>query len=374
MLNGIIYQHGFDGNVADFGGFLAIHRSWGYTKNRVVKRRGGRIMTIYDIANMAGVSPSTVSRALNGKPGVSLKNRERIGRVLQENNYFRDENVRGLLLQTANVVGILTDDLRSDHQNEGVAFCQNELLTNGYQCFFKYIGDAPDSIERSIAELSARRVSGVLLVGNAFKNHERVKVAIEKWLPDIPVVLVYQSSRIDLPNVYCVGANEKKGFHFCVQKMAERGRKHLALVVDQNRAGESAICEYFESSVKDYSDMQGIVYTGVERSVSGGEEIAEKILHEHPEVDGIICAKDRIAIGIIYGLQKRGRRIPEDISVLGEDNSDLCDVCRPMLTSLDTMVRVSVLMSTRILMDVMQGETQTHKVVLDMELIERDSL
>lgn len=331
-------------------------------------------MTIYDIAKLAGVSPSTVSRALNGKAGVSPKNREKIGRILQGTDFFGEENGRSIALQTGNVVGILTDDLRSDHQNEGVALCQNELLAKGYQCFFKYIGEAPDAIERSIAELAVRKVCGVLLLGNAFKNHERVRVSIEKWLPDTPVVLVYQSGRINLNNVYCVGANEKKGFHYCVQKMAERGRKNIILAIDQERAGESAIKGFFESAITEYPELHGTIYTEVPRSVRGGEELAKRILLEQPETDGIICVKDRIAIGIMYGLQSLGKRIPEDISVIGEDNSELCEVSKPALTSLDTMVKVSVLMSVRILLDVMKGVEQTHKVVLDMELIERASL
>lgn len=331
-------------------------------------------MTIYDIAKMAGVSPSTVSRALNGKGGVSQKNREKISKVLKENNYIPDENVRNFVAQSSNVVGILTDDIYSDHQNEGVAVCQNELMTNGYQVFTKYIGNEPDNIERSISELSARKVSGVLLIGNIFKRHDRVKRAIEKFLPDVPVVLVYQNERIDLDNVYCVGANEKKGFNYCVNRMIDRGRKNLVLVVDKNRAGEVAIKEYFEEAVKAHKGVKCHVYTGAERSLDGGRDIADRILKECPDVDGILCVKDTIAIGIMYGLQERGKKVPQDISVIGEDNSILCEVSKPELTSLDTMVRVSVMMAVRALVDVMQGLVQTHKITLDMELVERESL
>jgi len=70
---------------------------------------------------LAGVSPSTVSRALNDKPGVSRKKRELIQKILEENNYIPDENARSLVTQRTRMVGIVTDDLDSQHQNEAIA-------------------------------------------------------------------------------------------------------------------------------------------------------------------------------------------------------------------------------------------------------------
>lgn len=331
-------------------------------------------MTIYDVAELAGVSPSTVSRALNGKPGVSAKKRELIQRVLEKHNYIPDENARSLVLQNSKVVGILTDDLESQHQNEALARCQNELIVHGYQCNSRYVGNEPDAMEKAISELGIRHVTGALLIGLSFTDHERLKTAIQRWLPDVPVVLVYQNTRFDLNNVYCVGANEEKGFRYCVERMVERGRKHLVLVIDKNRAGRAKIQKHFEEAVRQYPGVHSYVYADVETGSEGGREAADKILKEVPPVDGILCVQDRLAIEVMYALQDNGKKIPEDISMIGEDNSALCEVCRPKLTSLDTMVTVSTLMSVRMLVDVMEGRLQTHKITLDMELVERDTL
>ncbi len=330
-------------------------------------------ITIYDIAELAGVSPSTVSRALNGKPGVSRKKREIIQKVLEENHYVPDETARSLVLQRTRTIGILTDDLGSQHQNEALARCQNELVVNGYQCISRYVGNEPDAMEKAFSELSIRRVAGALLIGLSFMDHERLRKAIVKWLPNIPVVLIYQNERIDLNNVYCVGANERKGFHYCVQRMAERGRQNLVLIVEENRASQTKIQEHFENAVRDYPSLSHFTYTGVDIR-SGADIIVERILRERPETDGILCVQDRLAIEVMYALQKRGKRIPQDISIIGEDNSALCEVCRPQLTSLDTMVNVSAMMSVRMLVDVLEGCSQTHKITLDMELIERETL
>lgn len=71
---------------------------------------------------------------------------------------------------------------------------------------------------KAIAELRNRRVEGVLLFGLSFLDHEKLEKIIARWLPDVPVFLVYQNERFDRDNVYCVGSDEKRGFHTCVEQ------------------------------------------------------------------------------------------------------------------------------------------------------------
>ena len=98
-------------------------------------------MTIYDIAEMAGVSASSVSRVINGKPGVNRKKRAEIEALLHEHHYMPDENARNLVLQENHTVGILTDNLNEDvRMSDGLVRAEYELLRNGYFCFVKYIG------------------------------------------------------------------------------------------------------------------------------------------------------------------------------------------------------------------------------------------
>ena len=86
----------------------------------------------------------------------------------------------------------MTDDLGSQHQNEALSRCQNELIVHGYQCISRYVNeDEPDAMEKAISELSIRRVAGALLIGLSFTDHERLRKSLNRWLPETPVVLVY---------------------------------------------------------------------------------------------------------------------------------------------------------------------------------------
>lgn len=331
-------------------------------------------MTIYDIAEKANVSASTISRVINNKPGVSEKKRREIQKLLDELHYEPDENAQNLVKQKSNMIGILTDDLNSRHQNMGTARIQNAILSSGFNCFIKYIGREDDAVRNSIIDMARKRVEGVLVLGVSFHDHRPLKKAISRYLPDTPIVLVHQVKTIDLPNVYAVGADEKKGIQHCVEKLLEKNRKNLLLMVDENRTSEEEIKESFKQAVKRAPGINYKICTDVKATREGGETALKELYPEYPEMDGLLCVNDSIAIGAMYALQDLGKRIPEDVSIIGEDNSESCDACRPKLTSMDPMLAVDTVMSANILVDVLSGVSRNRSVVLEMEIVERETL
>lgn len=331
-------------------------------------------MTIYDIARMAGVSASTVSRVINGKPGVGEKKRREILALLEKSHYTPDINARNLVNQSTHTIGILIDDIDSRNQSDGLSRAENEIMKNGYFCFTKYIGKEADALEGGIRGLAENKVDGALLMGVSFTDHETLGRLIERYLKDIPVVLVHQTHRINLDNVYCIGSSERTGFERCVRRLAERGRKNIALLIDRNRFSRNKICEYFQTALEHYPDIKGWTYTDIEATVNGGKKIMRRALMEHPMLDAVLSAHDGIAIGAMYECLDQGKHVPEDVSVIGEANSMMCEACRPRLSSLDIMLSMSSPMAARMLMDVLGGGESAKKIVMEMELVERETI
>ena len=331
-------------------------------------------MTSYDIAKQAGVSASTVSRVIKNKKGVGEKKRREIQELLDKFHYIPDGNARSLVTQKTHMVGILIDDLQSRHMNTGTVDIQNVILKAGYYCFIKYIGDGENALEEAIKDMAMKRVEGVLLMGLTFHNHQLLEAALKKFLQDVPVVLVHQTKRPLMDNVYAVGADESEGIKRCVRKLTNRGRRNLVLVIDKGRTSRNLIRDSFLEAVKGMPDVKGHVYTEIEATRTGGETAIEKIMSENPETDGMLCVNDSIAIGVIYGLQSLGKNVPEDVSVIGEDNSELCEVCKPRLTSMDTMLGLSTVLSAHILTDILDGRTRNHQTIMEMEIIDRETV
>lgn len=334
-------------------------------------------MTIYDIAQLAGVSGSTVSRVANGKSGVNQHTRDKILALLEQYNYTPNETARSLVTQSSKIIGIVIDNIHVTHYMEGSYYIERELADSGYYCLIVNANagkgklSAEDAMIEAVRNLEKHRVVGAVFVGATCGNADFRK-AVNRYLSNIPVVLI--NSFVEHPNIYGVGADEKDGFSQCVRLLSRKGRKNLALLVDSGRISGPLIKAGFDAGIQEQNGtVNGWIYTNVENSTSGGGKVVQKILQDHPEVDGLICAQDFIAIGALNELYNRGIRVPKQIAIIGEDNSPYCEVCRPALTSLDNKLIAASISAARTLIDALEKRNPSHQTVLRMEVIERET-
>lgn len=330
-------------------------------------------MTIYDIAKLAGVSASTVSRVVNGKSGVSRKAREKVEKLLRQYNYVPDENARSLVTQSSRTIGMLTDDLETFHQTDGVHKAESELMRQGYFCFVKYIDKAEDSLEDSFIDLARHRVAGAMCFGATFRNVDEVVGAVRRHLPNTPVIMVNNNMIFPLDNIYSIGAEEQDAFERGVEMMASRGRRNLALLLNENRISADIIQRGFTTGLSRCPQVQGRLFDVIPATIEGGRQAAQRVLDEYPEADGLICAHDLIAIGALQVMQQHGVRVPEQMAILGENNTPFCEVCSPALSSLDTMISTSSVIGARTLLDVLSKQIVSHRTMLQMEIVERST-
>ena len=329
-------------------------------------------MTIYDIAKEAGVSASSVSRVVNGKPGVNARTRELIETLLVKYNYIPNDVARGLATKSSKLVGILISDIRSQHLNEGVHHIVRALSREGYSALIINAGDTPADWAKEIRMLEQRVVESLVLMGSIFQCKE-VRNAIVQCMPKTPVFML--NGHIDLPNVYSVMNDERNGVKKCVALLAERGKKHIAFLVDKPTPSSKLKEEGFLDGMREYYSpkQKVLVYRGVEGSVQGGYETVIQALAENKKLDGLICSLDIIACGALHALREKGIRVPEDAAVIGIDNSVYTEICSPKLTSLDNMIFDSAGEIAHKLVDVLSGEVTNQRTVLLTTIIERGS-
>ena len=171
-------------------------------------------MTIYDIAKLAGVSASSVSRVVNKKPGVNPETRQKILKTMEKNNYSPNAIARGLVSQSSKTIGILVADIRNIHHTDGAYYIEKELIGLGYCCIILNTGDRDEDKVHAIDILNRRRVEGVVMMGSIFQC-DAVKEAISQQMSDVPVAIV--NGWLDLPNVYGILSDEQGGVASCVK-------------------------------------------------------------------------------------------------------------------------------------------------------------
>ncbi|MGI5989055.1 MAG: LacI family DNA-binding transcriptional regulator [Lachnospiraceae bacterium] len=335
-------------------------------------------MTIYDIAEKAGVSASTVSRVINGKPGIKDSTRKKVLALLQEYHYSPNEAARGLATQSTHFVGILIEDIRVSHHTDAVWTIEQELTKAGYTCITLSTGADPAGKAAAVRILQQRGVDGAILIGSMF-SLDCVKTAILKYLFNIPVVMV--NGRIDLPNVYSILIDEERGIENCTAAMLKKGCRHPVLLVSTDTPSNKSKLEGFRSAIQ--KDGRSFDKTSVFHTTAdlmdplAGMQQAEKacaaILTKKPDTDCIICIDDILAIGVIHGLQKMGKNVPGDISVTGMDNTLYGRVSTPTLTTVNNKIEEAAVTAARKLLSVLAGHEEPAQVMIPTELVRRES-
>ncbi len=329
-------------------------------------------MTIYDIAKVAGVSASTVSRVANNKPGVNAKTRQKVQQLLEQNHYVPNDAARGLVTSSSHLVGILIADIRTQHHVEGAYYIANELEKLEYYSIILNTGNSDEARAASLRILERRKVEAAVLMGSVFQT-DAVASAIRQYLSGIPVFML--NGFINLPNVYGVLTDECTGVEECVALLARKKRKNIAFMVDSPTPSSMLKLQGFVNGMEKLgiSEKKAWIYRDVEGTVEGGYQSMKKILQEHPAVDGVICSLDIIACGAMRALWDQGIRVPDQVGMIGIDNSVYADICTPRLTSLDNMLLDSGITIAHKLVNCLKGRTTSQKTMLFTNIVERES-
>ena len=323
--------------------------------------------TIYEIAKLANVSPSTVSRVAADRPNVSEKTRARVQRIINECHYMPNETARSLVTQSSRMIGILISDIRLTHHAYGVYFMERELMKDGYCCLIFNTGVEEQEHIQYIQMLSQRKVEAAILIGSIYQT-ESVKNAIETYLPHTPVMI--NNGCLDLPNVYGVISDEQNGVSDCVHLLADKGKKHIAFVMDRETPSNLLKQQGFEAAVaKDTAPL--VIKTDGTRQ--GAYSATRKMLEEHPETDGIVYSDDVLATVGVHALRDLKRKIPEEVAVIGINNSFYAELSTPQLTSLDNMLYDQSLTVVRTLLDLLTGNHVNRQVMIYSEIVERET-
>ncbi len=321
--------------------------------------------TIYEIAEEVGVSAATVSRVLNNKTGVKKETRAKVLASVKKHNFSLNETARGLVSQSTKMIGILLADLRTTHHTDGIYYIQQELDRLGYCCLIMNTGYEEAEKVRYLKILKQRRVEAVVLIGSNFAS-PAVKDAISEYLPNIPIFIT--NGFIELPNVYGVIADDRQGVEACVRFLKGKGRKRVAFINGRHTPSNEMKLLGFQDGAGDDALVfeNGFDYNST-------EEIITTMLKEHPEVDALICVDDPVALMVLRILKDRNVQVPQQISVMGINNSSSAELSIPRLSSLDNMLLDVNLTTARSLVDVIQGRYVPKKIMVYSKIVERET-
>ena len=294
-------------------------------------RRRSQSITLSDVAKLAGVSVATASKAINARDEVAPAPRPRVLEAAEELSFLPNVLARGLISGRTRTVGLLTDDLSGRFAIPVLLGVENAL---GNEQMSVLLCDARgDMIRRRhyIRTLLARQVDGFIVLGDS--NDLRPSLT-----RDIPVPVVYVYGESSDPGDLSVLADDEGGGRLAAEHLVALNRRHIGHITgpENYRAARARVV-----GLNNVLDEAGLSLAGGEPlygewSQRWGRHAARMLLSAHPEIDAIFCGNDQIGSGVAATLLELGRRIPEDVAVVGYDNwEDFAADCRPPLTTVD---------------------------------------
>ena len=325
--------------------------------------------TLDDVARVAGVSRATVSRVVNGGRLVSQRTCDAVNAAIAELGYRPNRAARALVTRRAGAVAVVvpeTDDRVFSDPFFPLAYHGALAAFAGVDVQVLLAMAPPgESVARMSRYLDSGHVDGAIVI-----SHHGPELAT--WLATSahPVVFVGDPG---VPGLPYVELDQKSAAIVATNHLIERGATRIATVtgpMDMN-AGTSRL-RGFETAM----DAAGLTPAGVAEgdfSVRGGELAARRLLEEAPGLDGLFVASDLMALGALRALRRAGRRVPEDVKLVGFDNSTAALQASPQLTTMTNPPSEMARIAGEMLLGLLSGVAPSYPVILTSELVVRNS-
>jgi DNA-binding LacI/PurR family transcriptional regulator len=333
--------------------------------------KGNNKINIYDVASLADVSISTVSRVLNNYPHVSEEKRKRVLEVLQNFNYFPSATARSLSMRKSRKIGVLVTDIRHSHYANIAYTIEQVASLSGYVAILCNTGFEEEMYTRYIRVLAEEQIDGLIIVGSVFSK-DFVRSSLEEILSDIPVVM--HNGNLESEQIYRIMTDDIAGMEITLDHLYnERGRRKIVFVQDYDtwvgRAKSNSYRSYLEE--RGYGKDCVIIHT--ETGLEGGERAAIELLESGHQFDAICGPDDLTAIGMMRRFKMAKLMIPDDVSMVSFNNSVHALTCSPTLSSVDNRMQSTGKALVDTLIERIEGRDVAREYHISPELVVRES-
>ncbi len=326
-------------------------------------------ITIGEIANLAGVSKTTVSRVLNKKPDVDPATREKILSIIEEYNFQPNAFAKAITLQNSRYIGLLVPHkveyiFSNSFYTEVMRGVSAAVDANGYYLLICYAHEI-----NYLDIYKQKRVEGFVLLSPGSYHKTIIKSLKAEGVPFVSTAKVTNEDMVyvDIDNFY--------GGSLVMEHLVKLGHKRIAYI------GKPSLISSIErmNSHKGVLQKYGLPYdpslvlVTENSSIEDGYEYTRQLLcHPNPPT-AVFLANDIMAVGAIKAIQQAGLRVPEDISVAGFDDVLLASYANPSLTTVHQPAFEKGFVATQLLIQMLEKQIIPAHQILDVELVVRGS-
>lgn len=333
--------------------------------------QNGERITRADVARKAGVSETIVSYVMNNNRYVAKEKRTRVEAAIAELNYRPNNVARALKGKRSNQILFIADQITNEYFSRIVSEMDKYAYEAGYLISLCANRNTPEFISQVIS----RQYDGIIISSTSFPT----EYVFNFSNAGIPVVLFKHRRRENLPdNVAVLASGLYTGARACVKHLVSKGKKHIIYIDRISKKGNRSTIEDLRLSgfVDEMKDNGFLVD---EQSIVAGchneEELTQAVtkrLKEGSPVDGIYGRNDMVACIAMHAAIDLGYRVPEDIGVIGFDNTSISRFCSPSLTTMEMQREEISKTAISMILDMVNGK-KPDNAEFETRLIERES-
>lgn len=334
---------------------------------------GGVCVTIKDLSAATGYSVGTISRVLNNQPNVSEKARTAILRAAEEYGFQLNTVAKQLKQQHSNSILVLVKGTSNELFGSLVEAMQTHIAQTCYPLIVDYIDENSNEVRRAVQLCREKKPLGILFLGG---NEENFAADFDKIV--IPCVLVTNNAAdFGFQNLSSVSSDDTLAASMAIEHLISLGHKKIAVI-----GGDSAKSNTTKlrlSGCMDTFARHGIAfdterdYQAVRFSFADGYCAANALLEQRGDFSAIFAMSDVMALGAIRALNDAGRRVPEDVSVIGFDGLTIGQYTTPRLSTIAQDVESLAAQSITLLLDNVQKNSGVRHITVPVTLLHKES-
>ena len=333
-------------------------------------------LNIYDISRRAGVSIATVSRVLNNSPHVSENTRKKVMTVIEGCGYVPNAFARGLGLNSMQTIGLLCPNASDPYLAQALANLERSFRAHGYDCLLSCTDKELSARMQGVELLRTRHVDGMVLMGSSFiEAEDRNNDFIREAAKAVPILLLNGSFPCD--NVYGVLCDDQRAACEATQLLLDSGRRRiLYLYHSQNYSGRKKLAGYCDALASRGVELDESLMSYFGEDKTSVYQVRDHLLaleRQGLEFDAVFTSEDILAVGAVKYAIAAGKKVPDDLSIIGYNNSSYCLCCNPELTSVDNKLSAICDHIVATMMGVLEGREMPQKTVFTGEIIRRGS-
>lgn len=331
-------------------------------------------VTMSDVARQAGVSLMTVSRVVNNKGEVSPETRQRVKRVIEEMGYRPSGIARSLATRRTGTLGLVVPDVTNPFFADIAKGVEHLAYAEGYNVFLCNTEEDPQRELKILESLRMKEVDGLIVCSSRLEDED-----LRKGLQHHPAVVLV-NRRLhpvdEFSGISTIMIDDVAGGMTATRHLLQSGRRAIGFLAGPaaSKSGRDRGQGYRKACQEAHLKLNPDWTRHCAPNVEGGYLSGLQLIIDHPELDGIFCYNDLVAVGVLQACAEIGRSVPGDIAVVGFDDIPLASLVTPSLTTCRVARYELGRLALIALLDQMRGcSNGCRDVVLPVELVVRAS-